>query len=201
MNLKKTTNLKDYILIGVLSSINILIMMIVGIITAVLGPACNALFHSAVGGLMSGTIILILAKKTNVKWLFTIVYTITLLVFKLIGMGYLPWQLATIISAIFADIISMKKKYKDIKLLAISHGLTITGQAVGKVIPILLFANKFKRDFLAKGVEQSYIEGLISFLKGPMSITVILMSFTFGVLGIYLGKNILKKHFEKAGIV
>lgn len=196
----KNNKIKDYILIGILSAVNVVIMMVVGIFALILGPIYLVSLHAAVGGLVSGTLILLLAKKTDVKWLFTIVYTITLLIFQLMGMGYLPWQLTTMVTAILADLISNRYRYNNIKLLAISHGVSIAGQALGKILPVFLFADKFKNNFLAKGIDPIYMNKMINFVKGPMSIVVIIFGFCFGVVGIYLGQFIFKKHFERAGL-
>jgi energy-coupling factor transport system substrate-specific component len=198
---KRESKIRDYVLIGVFSAINAVLIALGGMITAVMGPIYHIVMSTAIAGLMNGTIILILAKKTNVKWLFTIIYFITMIIFQMIGQGYLPWVATTLISAVFADLVSIKSNYKNNIFLAVSHGLTIIGLACGSIIPVLLFAEKFKNDFVSRGVEASYLDNIISFYKGYMTLGVIVMSFIFGLLGIFIGNRLLKKHFEKAGIV
>lgn len=58
-------------------------------------------------------------------------------------------------------------------------------------------------DFFASLVSsygQEYVDTLISYTPGWMFPVLFIVTFIGGVLGALLGKAVLKKHFEKAGI-
>ncbi len=188
---------KDYVLIGIFSALNYVAIIIGGMLSNIFGPIGHLLLGGSLGGLLSGSLFLVLSKKIQSKWIFTKVYLVTLLLFQLMGQGYLPWIMSILISSIIADLICIKSNYKNRFLLAISHGITIFGIAGGSLFPILLFAEKYRDDWVARGVPLDYMQKSIEFLKGPMWIIAGSFAILGGIIGVYLGSAFFEKHFSK----
>ena len=191
---------RDFILIGVLTAVYFAVGMVIAMVTAMASPLAH-IFSAAITGVFGGVIYLLLVSKTPKKGVFTLSTIILMVLYQFSGGGYLPWFITTILSAVIADLICMPTHYKGFKSITIGFGLMVTGQALGNVFPVVFFAEKFRNDFVSKGVEAVFMDQMIQFIQGPMAVIILVLSFSGGVLGMLLGKKLLIKHFKKAGIV
>lgn len=198
-NSKSKFETKDFILIGILSSVFFAIYMALGVITAMAGPVIHV-FTPAIGGVICGTIYLLLISKCPKIGIFTISSLVTMVLFQLIGSTYLPWVIAVMLASVLADIICIPTKYKNFKMISISYGIIMVGHVLGNIFPILFFVDKFRDTFLSKGADISFLDKMINFLQGPISFVIILIVFISGLVGMLLAKKLLNKHFRKAGI-
>ncbi|GAU75838.1 MptD family putative ECF transporter S component [Fusibacter sp. 3D3] len=192
--------IKDFILIGVLSAVFFAVYMVIAMVTAMASPVVH-IFSPAINGIVGGIIYLLLISKIPKKGVFTISTIIVMVLFQFTGGGYLPWFITTLLSAVIADLICMPTRYSHFKSIALGFGIMITGQALGNVIPVVIFAESFRNDFISRGVDPAFLDPMIQFIEGPMSIVILVISFAGGVFGMLLGKRLLNKHFKKAGIV
>lgn len=191
---------KDFIVIGVLSAVFFVVYMIISMLTAMINPIAHV-FSPAVGGVTCGIIYLLMISKSPKKGVFTISSIVVMLLFQLLRNGYLPWVISVIVSAIVADLICIPSGYKNFKAIAASYGTIMVGQAFGNVMPVVFFAEKFKKDFLSRGVDPLFMDTMINFIKGPIAIVIMIVSFLAGIIGMLIAKKLLNKHFKKAGIV
>lgn len=191
---------RDFILIGVLTAVYFAVGMVIAMVTAMASPLAH-IFSPAITGVFGGIIYLLLVSKTPKKGVFTLSTIILMVLYQFSGGGYLPWFITTVLSAVIADLICLPTQYKGFKSIAIGFGLMVTGQALGNVFPVVFFAEKFRNDFVSRGVEAVFMDQMIQFIQGPMAIIILVLSFSGGVVGMLLGKKLLIKHFKKAGIV
>lgn len=88
--------------------------------------------------------------------------------------------------------------YSSIKHSIVAHGVFIVG-VMGNMLPFFIL-----RDFYVEGMRASmgndYVNAILPFLTNQMLIVLIIATFIVGMASAYLGKIVLKKHFEKAGI-
>lgn len=197
----KKTGIREYIFIGIFSALTAMGVMLAGIISSLFGPIGHNLFGHAMLGFVSGPIFVLLSKKTNTKWLFTSVFFVVMMIFQIMGMGYLPWFLTTMSGAIIGDLLCLRSSYDNTKLFALGHGFCLIGIAGGSLVPMIFFAESFRKEWIARGQDPQYMEQTISFFTGPMIILAVILALVFGIIGIYMGKKIFEKHFKKAGLV
>lgn len=190
---------KDFILIGILTAVFFVVYLGISMATAIAGPVTH-LFASAITGLVAGIIILLLVTKVPKKGVFTINTFILMMLMQFAGGGYLPWLISSMLSAVVADIICIPSRYKNIRAIAIGFGVMMLGQMLGNILPILLFVDQFRADFASRGIDSSFLELMIRTVQGPMAAIVLVISFIGGVIGIYIGKGLMHKHFTKAGL-
>lgn len=113
------------------------------------------------------------------------------------GMGYWPTIFAVIFGSL-ADLIAKSGDYKDSKKLILSSG----------IFHVILFANMIPLYLNIDGYfstrqsfGEEYITSVTNIMQPWTAPVLFIGSFVAGVIGAVIGKKILKKHFEKAGIV
>lgn len=191
---------KDFIIVGVLSAVFFGVFMLASMLTAMAGPIVH-IFSPVLGGLLGGVIYLLMVSKSPKNWVFTISTVIVMILMQLVGGSYLPWLITTVLSAIIADLICMSSRYKNFKAITVGYSIMMVGQALGNVLPVVLFAEKFRKTFIERGVEPIFMDTMINFIKGPMAIVILAVSFLAATTGMIIGKKILNKHFKKAGVI
>lgn len=201
-SMKGTTNyqVKDFILTGVLTALFTALYLAIAMATALAGPVVHV-FSPILMALSGGVIYLLLASKVPKKFILTISTLIFMILMQLMGSGYLPWFITSVLSALIADGICIAYGYKNIKAIACGFGFMVVGQMLGNVLPVLLFANQFRETFVSGGADAAFLDRMIEFIQGPVSILLVSISFISGVIGIYVGQRLMHKHFIKAGIV
>ena len=94
MNNKLKT--KDFILIALLTAVYMIIYMVSMLVITPLG----ALGHSVSPGIcaiFSGTVIYFMAKKLGKMWQYTIMTVLVMACFTLMGGGYIPWYITSLV--------------------------------------------------------------------------------------------------------
>ena len=83
--------------------------------------------------------------------------------------------------------------------MALAHTILMTGWAVAAFLPLLVM----KDNFIAQYGEtfRPYYESVYETLAGPMFFVVIITSIAGSMIGAFLGRLLIKKNFQKAGIV
>ena len=69
------------------------------------------------------------------------------------------------------------------------------------MLPMWIMRDTFFEAYRSKGGTDEYINAVMGLTANWMLPVVIVLGLVGGVIGAYLGKAILKKHFVKAGIV
>ena len=113
------------------------------------------------------------------------------------GMGYWPLILG-IICGLIADFICKSGDYKSAKKTAIANGVWHI-MIFGNLIP--LYINMEEYFATREGFGLEYINTVSSLIQPWSAVALIIGAFVAGVVGAVIGQKLLKKHFEKAGIV
>ena len=116
----------------------------------------------------------------------------------LIGSGVLV-LIFGIVFGVAADHIKKSGKYKCWKFTLLGNGV-FSLWIMGFVSRMFLTRTEFF-DSLVSSYGQEYVDTLMSYTPGWMFPVLFVVTFLGGILGALLGKAVLKKHFEKAGIV
>ena len=115
------------------------------------------------------------------------------------GMGYLGAPLI-IASGVIADLIAKSGKYKSFKKTALSHGVFCLW-ICANYFPVIVTADSYRKDLLDGGYSAEYCDNLFRAINEKTIAVLLILCFVFGIIGAFVGKAVVKKHFEKAGIV
>jgi len=113
--------------------------------------------------------------------------------------AYLPGMILAIIVALLAELVMAFGKYKSKKMFLLSY-------VVFNLTMVCPFTNLyFNRDvFIAMATEYNgpeYAAGVASFATGWLPLIQIGLAVLGAVIGLFIASKLIKKHFEKAGIV
>lgn len=115
------------------------------------------------------------------------------------GMGYLGAPLI-IAAGVIADLIAKSGGYKSFKKTVISHGVFCLW-ICANYFPVVVSANSYRKNLLEGGYSAEYCDSLFRAINSKTIAVLLVLCFVFGCVGAVIGKAVVKKHFEKAGIV
>lgn len=115
----------------------------------------------------------------------------------LIGSGVLVLVFG-VVFGIVADLIMKAGKYSSWKCTLLGNGV-FSLWIMGFVSRMFLTRTEFFESLIS-GYGQEYVNTLMSYTPNWMYPVLLVVTFIGGILGALLGKAVLKKHFEKAGI-
>ncbi len=190
--------MKDVVTIALLTALYIVFYMIAMVLITPLGPFGHAI-SPGVCALLTGAILVFLSRKVGKMWQFTLMTGILMVVFWLMGVGYLPWVISSLVMAAAADFIASRDG-KSVKIwkLAIASGLIHVGQAWGAIIPSWFFLEQYKAHWVGRaGMTAEAMEAMIKATQGIMGVLATFTTFALAVAGVYLGYVILKKHLKE----
>ena len=72
---------------------------------------------------------------------------------------------------------------------------------VGSPLPIWLFREDFSNQMVTQGMPADYVATMNAVTPNWLLVVMIIATFLLAFVGGLIGKAILKKHFEKAGMI
>lgn len=115
------------------------------------------------------------------------------------GMGYLGAPLI-ILAGVIADLIAKSGAYKNFKRIVISYGV-FCFWICANYFPVVITAQSYRDNLVEAGYSIEYCDNLFRAINSKTIAVLLILCFVFGCIGAFLGKAVVKKHFEKAGIV
>lgn len=192
----KSQNLKikDLVTIGVFAAIYFAVLISVGMIGLV--PILFLLYPTILG-IVSGTIVMLLMAKIQKPWaIFIFGLLCPLLMFS---MGHTIYLLIHAVIIMFlSEMVRRIGKYRSFFHNALSFAI-FNMWICGSLMQMLWAREEYIEMSMMMGKE--YADALVRLITYPHMALVYLGAFVGGVLGAFLGKVLLKKHFVKAGIV
>ena len=170
--------IKDLVTIGVFTVIYFVLMFASGMIGIV--PILY-LAYPTLAGIITGIVIMLFMAKVQKSWGLFILGLICSLV-------------------AIAELLRKKGEYKSFKFNMLSFAVFNTW-ICGFLMQVLLAKDKVIKLAETGGMGHDYIMKLIALLNYRSMVLVYIGAVVGGILGAYIGKVFLKKHFEKAGIV
>ena len=190
----KKLKVKDLVSIGVFAVIYFVLMFGVGMMGMV--PVLF-LVYPTVLGIIAGTVVMLFMTKVQKPWALFIFGMISPLVMFAAGHTYVVVVLSLIVM-IIAELIRKIGNYNSFKYNMLSYAVFSTW-ICSSMMQMLLAKEVYIEHCRMMGDEYAAtVEKLITY---PHMALVALGAFLGGIIGAYIGKAILKKHFEKAGIV
>ena len=95
--MKNGFKMKDIVTVALLTALYIVFYMITMLIITPLGPFGHSI-SPGICAILTGSIIVFLSRKVGKMWQFTLMIAILMVIFWLMGGGYIPWVLSSMSS-------------------------------------------------------------------------------------------------------
>ena len=128
----------------------------------------------------------------------TIMSVLLAIIMFVTGMGYLGAPLI-ILAGVIADLIAKSGGYKSSKKTVISYAI-FSLWVCANYFPVIITADSYRQDLLDGGYSAEYCDNLFGVVNSKTIAILVLVCFLCGIIGALIGKAIVRKHFEKAGI-
>ncbi|MDD7305194.1 MAG: MptD family putative ECF transporter S component [Peptoniphilaceae bacterium] len=191
----KKLKVKDLVTIGVFGVIYFALMFSVGMMGII--PILFLIYPMALG-IISGPVVMLFMAKVQKSWALFIFGMLTPLVMVLMGHTYVVVVLSLIVM-IIAESIRKLGNYNSFKYNMLAYGVFSTW-ICSSLMQMLLVKEKYIQMSIAM-MGKDYVNALDRLITYPHMALVYLGAFLGGIIGAYLGKALLNKHFKKAGIV
>lgn len=191
---KKRIGVKDLVNVGIFTAIYFVLFVISGMTGLI--PVMT-IFYPVLLAVLGGIPCILFFTKTDKFGLVTIMGILMGLITFI--MGYGPYAIGTgVVCGLVADLVMRAGQYKSWKHMLIGY-CVFSEWVVGSQLIMFIF----KDAYLAGYVEtqgQDYTDAVSVLLKDYMIPVVIVAVAVGALIGAYLGKATLKKHFKRAGI-
>ena len=184
---------KDLINIGIFSAIYFVILFAVAMLGMI--PVFLPLL-SVIVPILGGIpfmLFLTRVKKFGMIWIMSIIMGIMML---LTGMSWPP-LVVSVFSGLLAELVYKSGNYRRAAKAVITNGVFSLWVAAN-YLPLFFAADKYWASRQNYG--QDYIDSVTRLMPTWMCHVTFIAAFVCGVIGGLLGKALMKKHFEKAGI-
>ena len=192
---EKKLNGKDLINIGIYAAIYFVIVFAVAMLgmIPILYPML-VVFCPLIGGIPF-MLFITKVKKFGMIWIMSIIIGILMFVS---GMGWYPFAVS-IVSGLCAELLYRKGNYQSTKMAVLTHAVFSIWIWANF---LLLFLNRDSyMETRTESIGADYVDALNKITPNWMCPVLLIVCIIFGLIGGLIGKNMLKKHFEKAGIV
>lgn len=192
---KNELKIKDLVTIGVFTVIYFIFMFGVGMIGLI---PILFLIYPTILGIVTGVIIMLFMAKVQKPWALGILGIISPLIMFSMGHTYVI-VIHALIVMIIAELIRKMGDYKSFKYNMISFAVFNTW-ICGSLMQLLLVKERYMEMTVAQ-MGNDYAMRLERLVTYPNMALVYVGAIIGGVIGAYIGKFFLEKHFKKAGIV
>ena len=196
-NKSKKLKAKDFITVGIFTAILFVIEFLLGML-GYIHPYIVA-SYVIIMPLVSGIPMMLFYTKVEKFGMITTVSILIAIIMFIGGMGYLGTPLI-IISGIVADLIAKTGQYKSFKKIVISFGV-FNLWICANYFPVIITADSYRQGLIDEGYSAEYVTSLFAAINVKTIGVLVVLCFIFGCIGAVIGKAVVKKHFEKAGIV
>lgn len=194
---KEGLSIKDLVTTGIFIALFFVATMIGGIIFAP-NPVLTFLMPLSVA-LITGPVYLLLLAKVPKRGPIIILGVIMGLMMFITGM-YWIWSIAYVVLAIIAQWISAMGGFKNKKLNNLGF-MIFSLNPIGSYMMLWLNQKMYVEYLVGKGTEASYMTTMIGTAQNWMLPAMIIGTLICAFISAMLGQKLLKKQFEKAGII
>lgn len=188
----------DLISVGVFTALYF-VLVTVATFTCALLPGVGNIVLPALAALISGSVYMLLAAKLQKFSGITIMGLVMGLFFFVSGHFVLSFA-TNIACGLLADLIAARGKFRSEKLLLVSYVVFSYG-LTGPILPLWFMKDAYIANLTARGKDAAYIDTLFAPINNGSFVAAMAAILVCAVLGGLFGQRMMKKHFEKAGIV
>lgn len=187
-------NIKDLVTIGVFVVIYAFLTFCVGMIGLV---PILFLAYPSVLGIVAGVVVMLFMAKVKKPWALFIFGIINPFLMFVLGHTYVI-ALHGLVIMFIAEMLRRVGKFSSFKYNMLAYAVFNTWTC-GSMMQMLWAKEKYIKLSMMMG--QDYVDAMERLITYKNMSIVYLLAILGGVIGAYLGKVLLKKHFIKAGIV
>ena len=188
---------KDFITVGIFTAILIVVEFLCGML-GYIHPYIVASYVVMIP-LVGASPMMLFYTKVEKFGMITITSVLIAIIMFVLGMGYLGAPLI-VAAGVIADLIAKSGKYKSFKKTIISYGVFCLW-ICANYFPVIVTADSYRKDLVDGGYSAEYCDDLFRAINEKTIAVLLILCFVFGCIGAVIGKKVVKKHFEKAGIV
>ena len=188
-------SVKDLINVGLFSVIYFVMFTISGILGYI--PLCVVILP-LIAGILGGIPFVLFTIKEQKFGAVTLMGVIAGLFTFLVGQTWLSVVFG-LVFGLLADLIMRSGQYKSWTKNMLGYSV-FTLWTVGTMLPMWIMRETFFAGYRENGGTDAYINAVMKLTPNYMILVVIVLALVGGMLGACLGRSVLKKHFEKAGI-
>ena len=168
-------------------------------ISGILGyiPICVVILP-LIAGILGGIPFVLFTIKEQKFGAVTLMGVIAGLFTFLVGQTWLSVVFG-LVFGLLADLIMRSGQYKSWTKNMLGYSV-FTLWTVGTMLPMWIMRETFFAGYRENGGTDAYINAVKKLTPNYMILVVIVLALVGGMLGACLGRSVLKKHFEKAGI-
>lgn len=186
-------NVRDYITTAICFVLLYIIFAVIG--TPIGMTVIGNLFIFAVCALFWGTIYMLLYSKVNKKGV-VLLFSLVLAVMML--MNFWVISLVIALGGIVAEIVWRKLDRRKFSTMLICFTIQIVAWYLAQAVPLILLKDMY---LAAIPAYAELYSGVYELLVGPMFFVGLAATVAGCIAGGFIGRFLLKKHFQKAGIV
>nr|WP_306792787.1 MptD family putative ECF transporter S component [Collinsella urealyticum] len=186
---------KDLVTIGIFAVVYSVVMFVTGCMGFV--PILYLVWPT-VCAIVGGVVIMLFMAKVQKPWALLILGMIVPLATFAMGYTFIV-PLISLIVMLIAEFIRRMGDYKSFKCNMLSYAF-FSLWTCSSLSQILLVKERYM-EMVATMMGPDYLNALEKLITYPSMALVALGAFLGGIAGAFLGKAMLKKHFEKAGVV
>ena len=184
---------KDLINIGIFSAIYFVIVLIVAMLgTIPIFLPMLTVIVPILGGIPF-MLFLTRVRKFGMIWIMSIIMGILML---LTGMSWPPLAISAV-TGLLAELVYKSGNYQSASRAVLTNGV-FSLWIGGNYLPLFFAAEKYWST--RQNFGQDYIDAVTKLMPTWMCPVPFIAAFICGIIGGLLGKALMKKHFEKAGI-
>ena len=188
-------SVKDLINVGLFSVIYFIMFMIAGMLGYI--PILVVVLP-LIAGVLGGIPFVLFVIKEQKFGAVTLMGLITGLLTFLMGQTWMS-ILFGLVFGLIGDLIMRSGDYKVWKKNVIGYSV-FTLWTIGTMLPMWIMRDSFFASYRENGGTDAYIDAVMKLTPNYMIAIIIVLALVGGVIGAWLGKAVLKKHFVKAGI-
>lgn len=186
-------NGRDFINIGIYTAIYFVISMALAMTGLV--PIFLILLSSMIG-IIGGIPFMLFLTKVKKPGMILIMSTIMGILMFVTGMTWMPIPFS-ILTGLICELIYRSGGYKSMKSAILTAGV-FPLWACGNYLPLFLQREQYFASRTSYG--QEYVDAVMKYTPNWMFFALLIATFVCGIIGGFIGKPLLKKHFERAGI-
>ncbi|MDR1065023.1 MAG: MptD family putative ECF transporter S component [Oscillospiraceae bacterium] len=194
----KRLRAKDLITTGIFTLLFFVVVFVFAMLFS--GIPVMQPFIVCADAIFGGAIFLYLATKVRKFSAITIMSVITGLIMCLAG-HFWPCLIFGSAFGLLADFLCSRGAYRRFGWNTAGYAAMMLGLALDGYTPMLFFESAFRQTRLDMGMSEEIIQQILDIIRGPMIIAVFAGAVACSVVGAFIGKALLKKHFEKAGVL
>lgn len=193
---RKGLTVKDLVTIGIFTAL-FFVFELIGSLPFSPNPALT--FYQPYGiALLCGPVFLLMVAKVPKRGAIAILGIINGIVWFVLGMHW-GMDLGYVVMGIVADLVAGARGFKSMKLNILAYALFCCGPA-GVLLAYAADPAAWASTMLSNGVSQSYVNTMAASAPGGMIPLVFIGTLVIAVISGLIGRRLLKKQFEKAGI-